>query len=57
MQVVGSNSPIPCFKIEWMKTQPSVEEPDTPNPLVAVGTYSPSTIEYLLETTFSVKGG
>lgn len=41
MQVVGSNSPIPCFKIEWLAK-------DYPEELkVLVGDYNPETIEHL----------
>lgn len=43
MQVVGSNQPIPCFKIQWQAEQPPISE-DT-NPLVLLGPLSPSTIK------------
>lgn len=52
MQVVGSNTPIPCFKIKWMADQPDPLLPDTSNPLVDVGNYSPSTVSHLMEHTF-----
>ena len=52
MQVVGSNTPIPCFKIKWMAEQPDPLAYDTSNPLVDVGNYSPVTISHLMQNTF-----
>lgn len=43
MQVVGSNQPIPCFRISWQaEQQPPADTTD--NPLVFLGPLSPSTI-------------
>lgn len=43
MQVVGSNQPIPCFRISWQaEQQPPADTTD--NPLVLLGPLSPSTI-------------
>lgn len=43
MQVVGSNQPIPCFKISWQAEQePAADTPD--NPLVLLGPLNPATI-------------
>ena len=52
MQVVGSNTPLPCFKLKWMAEQPNPFVEDTSNPLVAVGNYSPATISHLMQNTF-----
>lgn len=42
MQVVGSNSPIPCFKIDWLFGQP---QPGSHiNPFLNYGDFAPSTI-------------
>lgn len=43
MQVVGSNSPIPCFKIDWLfnQTQPGSHL----NPFLDFGLFIPETIE------------
>lgn len=53
MQVVGSKTPIPCFKLKWMADQPDPLCPETTNPLIDVGTYSPVTIDHLMSTTFA----
>lgn len=55
MQVIGSNTPIPCFKIKWMAEQPDPCAYDTSNPLVDVGNYSPATVSYLMQNTFLAK--
>ena len=48
MQVVGSNQPIPCFRISWQAEQEPV--PDTPdNPLVLLGPLNPATIKSFAE--------
>ena len=52
MRVVGSNTPLPCFKLKWMAEQPNPFVEDTSNPLVAVGNYSPATISHLMQNTF-----
>lgn len=52
MQVIGSNTPLPCFKLKWMAEQPNPFVEDTSNPLVAVGNYSPATISHLMQNTF-----
>lgn len=52
MQVVGSNTPLPCFKLKWMAEQPNPFVEDTSNPLVAVGNYSPATVSHLMQNTF-----
>ena len=52
MQVVGSNTPIPCFKIKWMAEQINPFAQDTSNPLVDVGNYSPITVSRLMQNTF-----
>lgn len=39
MQVIGSNNPIPCFRLAWAESQP--ESPS--NPRVDLGPYSPPT--------------
>lgn len=42
MQVVGSNSPIPCYKIDWLFDQP---QPGSHiNPFLDLGPFSPETI-------------
>ena len=43
MQVVGSNSPIPCFRLSWLEE----EEPIGPsNPLQDIGPLSPDSVSY-----------
>ena len=43
MQVVGSNQPIPCFRISWQaEQQPPADSPE--NPLVLLGPLNPATI-------------
>ena len=43
MQVVGSNSPIPCFRLSWLEE----EEPIGPsNPLQDIGPLSPASVSY-----------
>jgi len=42
MQVVGSNSPIPCFKFDWMYDQP--EPGSHVNPFLNFGPFSPETV-------------
>lgn len=56
MQVVGSNTPLPCFKLKWMAEQPNPFVEDTSNPLVAVGNYSPASISHLMQNTFKAAG-
>lgn len=56
MQVIGSNTPLPCFKLKWMAEQPNPFVEDTSNPLVAVGNYSPATISHLMQNTFKAAG-
>lgn len=47
MQVVGSNQPIPCFKIAWQADQPPIDTPE--NPLVLLGPLNPATIKAFAE--------
>lgn len=54
MQVVGSKTPIPCFKLKRMADQPNPLCPETSNPLIEVGTYSPATLDHLMSTTFAL---
>lgn len=43
MQVVGSNSPIPCFRLSWLEE----EEPVCPsNPIQDIGPLSPASVSY-----------
>lgn len=43
MRVVGSNSPIPCFRLSWLEE----EEPIGPsNPLQDIGPLSPASVSY-----------
>lgn len=43
MQVVGSNSPIPCFRLSWLEEEPPIGQS---NPLQDVGPLSPATVSY-----------
>lgn len=48
MQVVGSNQPIPCFRISWQaEQQPPADTPE--NPLVLIGPLNPATIKSFTE--------
>lgn len=44
MQVVGSNSPIPCFRLSWLEEEPPTCDPS--NPLIDLGPLSPSAIAF-----------
>lgn len=44
MQVVGSNSPIPCFRLSWLEEEPPVGDPS--NQLLDLGPLSPSAIAF-----------
>lgn len=44
MQVVGSNSPIPCFRLSWMEEEPPIF--DASNPLQDIGPLSPAMVAY-----------
>lgn len=44
MQVVGSNSPIPCFRLSWLEEEPPVGDPF--NALLDLGPLSPSAIAF-----------
>ena len=43
MQVVGSNSPIPCFRLSWMEEEPPISQS---NPTQDVGPLTPTSISY-----------
>lgn len=43
MQVVGSNSPIPCFRLSWMEEEPPIGQS---NPLQDVGPLAPASVSY-----------
>lgn len=45
LQVVGSNSPIPCFKLSFLE-----EIDEKSNPLIDVGIFSPAGIAKILDT-------
>lgn len=47
MRVVGSNQPIPCFRISWQAEQPAIDTEE--NPLVLIGPLSPATIKSFAE--------
>lgn len=42
MQVVGSNSPIPCFRLSWMEEEPIGQS----NPIQDVGPLAPASVSY-----------
>jgi len=42
MQVVGSNQPIPCYRISWQAEQPPIDTEE--NSLVLIGPLNPATI-------------
>ena len=44
MQVVGSNSPIPCFRLSWLEEEPPIGDPS--NKPLDLGPLSPSAIAY-----------
>lgn len=44
MQVVGSNSPIPCFRLSWLEEEPPLCDPS--NEPLDLGPLSPSAIAY-----------
>lgn len=52
MQVVGSTQPIPCFKIDWILTDPSSLGDDHDNPKVFLGPLSPQTIQTFVKEVF-----
>lgn len=43
MQVVGSNSPIPCFRLSWLEEEPPAGQS---NPLQDVGPLAPASVSY-----------
>lgn len=43
MQVVGSNSPIPCFRLSWMEEEPPTGQS---NPIQDVGPLAPASVSY-----------
>lgn len=43
MQVVGSNSPIPCFRLSWMEEEPPIGQS---NPIQDVGPLAPASVSY-----------
>lgn len=43
MQVVGSNSPIPCFRLSWMEEEPLIGQS---NPTQDIGPLTPTSISY-----------
>lgn len=43
MQVVGSNSPIPCFRLSWLEEEPPIGQS---NPIQDVGPLSPASVSY-----------
>lgn len=53
MQVVGSNSPIPCFKFAWMFDQP--QPGSHVNPFLDFGPLSPETITQISSGTLEPK--
>lgn len=44
MQVVGSNSPIPCFRLSWLEEEPPMLGPG--NPPQDIGPLSPASVTY-----------
>ena len=44
MQVVGSNSPIPCFRLSWLEEEPPMLPPL--NPPQDIGALSPASVAY-----------
>ena len=44
MQVVGSNSPIPCFRLSWLEEEPPIGSPT--NPAQDIGPLSPASVAY-----------
>lgn len=44
MQVVGSNSPIPCFRLSWLEEEPPIGDPS--NAPLDLGPLSPSAITF-----------
>ena len=47
MRVVGSNNPIPCFRISWQAEQPPINTDE--NPMVFIGPFNPATISAFAE--------
>ena len=43
MQVVGSNSPIPCFRLSWMEEEPPTGQS---NPIQDIGPLAPASVSY-----------
>ena len=43
MQVVGSNSPIPCFRLSWMEEEPTIGQS---NPTQDIGPLTPASVSY-----------
>ena len=43
MQVVGSNSPIPCFRLSWMEEEPPTSQS---NPIQDIGPLAPASVSY-----------
>lgn len=43
MQVVGSNSPIPCFRLSWMEEEPPIGQS---NPIQDIGPLAPASVSY-----------
>ena len=46
MRVVGSNQPIPCFKINWLYDQDDVSTPQ--NPLLSFGPFTPKNLKQII---------
>lgn len=46
MRVVGSNQPIPCFKINWLYDQDDVSTPK--NPLLSFGPFTPKNLKQII---------
>lgn len=44
MQVVGSNSPIPCFRLSWLEEEPPIGSPA--NPAQDMGPLAPASVAY-----------
>lgn len=52
MQVVGSNSPIPCFRLSWLEEEPPIGDPS--NAAIDLGPLSPSAIAFATCETLSL---
>lgn len=46
MQVVGSNQPIPCYKIDWLYDQPTPGSTD--NPFISLGYFDPKDLQKVI---------